>query len=97
VGSAIDLMATVVRPLGHALTSLPIGPTDPRRAGFAFEMHYLIGNFVSWREPAWALLHERMLFLADKCTNDPDVVRAAGESAQSIATELAKHVPGELR
>jgi hypothetical protein len=97
IGSAIDLMATVVGPLGHALTSLPIGPDDPRRAGFAFEMHYLMGNTVSWREPAWALLHERIAFLADKCTNDPDVVRGAGESAESIAAKLAQHVPAELR
>jgi hypothetical protein len=97
MGSAIDLMATVVRPLGRGLTSFPIGPDDPRRAGFAFEMHYLMGNFVPWREPAWALLHERMLFLADKCTNDPDVVRAAGDGARSIAAKLARHVPGELR
>jgi hypothetical protein len=98
IGSAIELMADVVRPLGHALTRLPVGPGHPGyTAGCAFEMHYLMGNFVSWREPAWALLHERMSFLADKCSGDPDVVKAAGDKAASIADKLAAHVPAELR
>ena len=48
-----------------------------------------MGNFVPWREPAWALLRERMAFLAEKCTNDPAVVRAAGEMAASLADKLA--------
>jgi hypothetical protein len=97
VGSAIDLMASVIRPLGHALTRLPVAGDGGPTAGFAFEMHYLMGNFVPWREPAWALLRERMAFLADKCTDDPDVVRAAGEKATELAGKLAAHVPPELR
>jgi hypothetical protein len=60
-------------------------------------MHYLMGNLVSWREPAWALLRERMAFLAAKCTKDPEVARAAGETAASLADKLAAHVPAELR
>jgi hypothetical protein len=98
VGSAIELMADVVRPLGQALTKLPVGPpNEGRNAGFAFEMHYLMGNFVPWREPAWALLCERTAFLAQKCTSDPAVVRAAGERATDIASKLSAHVPAELR
>jgi hypothetical protein len=98
IGGAIELMADVVRPLGHALTRLPVGPEHPGyTAGCAFEMHYLMGNFVSWREPAWALLHERMSFLADKCSGDPEVVKAAGAKATSIADRLAAHVPAALR
>jgi hypothetical protein len=96
--AAFDLMADVIRPLGHALTQLRVGSAaDERNAGFAFEMHYLMGNFVPGRQPAWALLHERITFLAERCTNDPDVVRAAGDTAASLADKLAAHVPAELR
>jgi len=98
ISVAFELMGDVIRPLGHALTRLPAAsPVDGRNAGFAFEMHYLMGNFVPWREPAWALLHERMAFLAEKCTSDPDVVRAAGAKAASLTDRLAAHVPAELR
>jgi hypothetical protein len=98
INAAFELMGDVIRPLGHALTQLPVGATaDGRTAGFAFEMHYLMGNFVPWREPAWALLRERMAFLAEKCTTDPEVVRTAGEKAASLAEQLAAHVPAELR
>jgi hypothetical protein len=98
ISTAFDLMGEIIRPLGHALTRLPVGPAaDGPNAGFAFEMHYLMGNFVPWREPAWALLRERTAFLAERCTADPDVVRAAGEKAASLADGLAAHVPAELR
>ena len=98
IGTAFDVMGEIIRPLGHALTQLPIdSAADGRNAGFAFEMHYLMGNFVPWREPAWALLRERTAFLAEKCTNDPEVARTAGETAASLADKLAAHVPAELR
>ncbi len=98
ISTAFELMGDVIRPLGHALTRLPVGAAaDGPTAGFAFEMHYLMGNFVAWREPAWALLRERMAFLAQKCAGDSEVVRAAGEKASSLAEKLAAHVPPELR
>jgi hypothetical protein len=98
ISAAFDLMGNIIRPLGHALTRLPVGSSaDGRNAGFAFEMHYLMGNFVPWRQPAWALLRERITFLAEKCTNDPDVVRTAGETAASLADKLGAHVPAEIR
>jgi hypothetical protein len=98
ISAAFELMGDIVSPLGHALTQLPVGSAaDGRSAGFAFEMHYLMGNFVPWRQPAWALLRERMAFLAEKCTSDLAVVRAAGETAESLANKLATHVPAELR
>jgi Ferritin-like len=98
ISVAFDLMGDIIRPLGHALTQLPVGPAaEGRNAGFAFEMHYLMGNFVPWRQPAWALLRERMAFLAQKCTSDTDLVRAAGETATSLADKLAVHVPAQLR
>jgi hypothetical protein len=98
ISAAFDLMGEIIRPLGHALTQLPLAsPADGRNAGFAFEMHYLMGNLVPWRQPAWALLRERMAFLAERCTNDPDVVRTAGEKATALADKLAAQVPAELR
>jgi hypothetical protein len=98
IGAAFDVMGQIIRPLGHALTQLPIdSPANGPNAGFAFEMHYLMGNFVSWREPAWALLRERTAFLAQKCTSDIEVARTAGETAASVADKLATHVPAELR
>jgi hypothetical protein len=38
-----------------------------------------------------------MAFLAAKCTDDPDVVRIAGEKSASLADTLAAHIPAELR
>src|SRR5262249_8677680 len=50
---AIGLMADVVRPLGTALTKLPVGPEPGgRAAGFAVEVYYPMGNFVPWRGAA---------------------------------------------
>jgi hypothetical protein len=81
-----------------ALTQLPVGSAgEGRNAGFAFEMHYVMGNLVPWQEPAWALLRERTAFLGEKCCADPDVLRTAGETATSVADKLAAHVPAELR
>jgi len=98
ISTAFELMGDIIRPLGHVLTQLPVDePADRRTAGFAFEMHYLMGNFVPWRQSAWALLRERMAFLADRCTDDPEVVRAAGAKATSLADKLAAHVPADLR
>jgi hypothetical protein len=98
ISAAFEVMGDIIRPLGHTLTQLPVGSdASGPNAGFAFEMHYLMGNLVPWREPAWALLRERMAFLAAKCTDDPEVVRSAGEKATSLADRLAAHVPPELR
>jgi Ferritin-like len=104
IGAAIELMADVVRPLGTALTKLPIGPSHPdRTAGFAFEMYYLMSNFVPWREPAWALLHERSSVFVARCANVgevdgvPAAVADVGGRAAEIAGKLATHVPAELR
>jgi hypothetical protein len=94
----------VLRPLAVALTTLPVGPEHPgRTAGFAFEMYYPMGNLVPWREPAWALLYERLALLVDHCTAATDAhgphqaVQAAHDRAAAIAATLAAHVPAALR
>ena len=103
IGTAIELMGTVIRPLGTALTQLPVGPPhEGRSAGFAFEMYYLMGNFVPWREPAWALLHERSATLVDGCVAAADqhgqlgALADAGSRMQVITAKLSAHVPEEL-
>src|SRR5262249_27845494 len=67
-GAAIGVMTGILEPLGSALTRLPVGPEYPGwTAGPAFEMYYPMGNFVPWREAAWALLSERVGVLRDRC------------------------------
>ena len=96
VDAAIDLMVSVVRPLGVALTELPVGPPhDGQTAGFTFEMYYIMTNAVPWRDAAWTLLHERAALLAESCADlaafqgAPQAVRDAGVRATAIAATLA--------
>jgi hypothetical protein len=104
IGAAITMMAGVLRPLAAALTTLPAGPPhDGRTAGFSFEVHYMRGNMVPWREPAWALLHERTALLAQRCAEAagtpgaPRAVTKARQRAAAIAAAVADHVPAGLR
>jgi hypothetical protein len=104
VEAAFGLMAGVMRPLAGALTAMPAGPEHPgRTAGPTFEMYYQMGNFVPWREAAWALLSERVAVLCGYCA---DTARGAGvagavgeaaEAAAAVSARLAAHVPAELR
>lgn len=97
VSTAIDTMAGVLRPLATTLATLPVGPEQPgRTAGFSFEMFYTMGNLVPWREPAWALLHERASILAARCADLPDEAATAGEHATATAAKLAAHLPADL-
>ena len=104
VGAAFGLMAGVLRPLGRTLPRLPAGPSHPgRTAGPTFEMFYQFGNFVPWREPAWALLSERAIMLAARSAaaadlpGAPAAVHDAATAAAGIAAQLLAHVPEELR
>jgi hypothetical protein len=100
---AVGLMTSVVRPLAGALTTLPVGaPHAGRTAGFAFQMFYQMGNFVPWREPAWALLCERMSLFGERCAeagtpDAPEAVRQAGQRAAALSATLVPHLPPELR
>jgi hypothetical protein len=90
-----DLMAGVLRPLGTALTLLPAGPGHPARtAGPAFEMYYQMGNFVPWRDAAWALLAERVAVLCGRCR---DGAGQDGAPAAAAFARVAAHVPAALR
>ena len=101
---AVGLMAGVLSPLATELSRLPVGmPHEGCTAGFAFEMFYTLGNFVPWRESAWALLHERTSLLADRCTaaaadpTAPEGVRLAQQRATALAALLAAHIPAAVR
>jgi hypothetical protein len=106
--AALALMAKVLQPLGTALTTLPVGSSYPgRTTGFAFEMHYVLGNMTPHREPAWALLAERARMLAHRCSQVaaepshhadlPAVTGEAAAHAHAIADALTAQVPAELR
>jgi len=104
VGAAFGLMAGVLRPLGQTLPRLPAGAGHPgRTAGPTFEMYYQFGNFVPWREPAWALLSERATILATRSADTarlpgaPAAVNDAAAAAARITEQLLVHVPEELR
>jgi len=103
-GSAFELMAGVLAPLGRALTRLPAGAALPgRTAGPTFEMYYQMGNFVPARGAAWAVLSERVAAMAARCADASDgdavpaTVAAVTETAATVAGRLASHVPPELR
>jgi hypothetical protein len=96
VDAAINLMAGVVRPLGSALATMPVGPSNPgMTTGFAFDMFYPMGNFVPWRESAWALLCERMGALVGRCqqasdaSDTPAIVAQVRQQAGAIAATLS--------
>ena len=101
---AFAVMGGVLRPLGTALTRLPAGPEYPgRTAGPVFEMYYQMGNFVPWRDAAWALLSERAAVLSARCAqaagqeNAPDAVGAAAHAAAAVCAQLTAYVPAGLR
>ncbi len=102
-GSAIALMTGVLGPLGSSLTEMPVGVQHPgRTTGPCFEMYYPMGNFIPWRESAWAVLTERVSVLADRCdavtsrADVPGAVAGVAASARAIASRLSEHVPSNL-
>jgi hypothetical protein len=101
VHAAFGIMAGVLKPLGTALTRLPMGPGNPGRA--AFQMYYQMGNFVPWRKAAWVLLSERAAVLsrqlAECAARDgvPEAVSSAATAAAAISEQLAGHLPQDLR
>src|SRR5690348_1364476 len=104
VQAALGIMAGVLKPLGTALTRLPMGPGNPgRTAGAAFQMYYQMGNFVPWRNAAWVLLSERATVLSRQCAECatwegvPEAVSLAATTAATISEKLAGHLPQDLR
>ncbi len=105
--AAVLLMATVVRPIGGAITAMPAGPSHPGKTAspsfemfypMGFEMFYPMGNAIPDRRAAWQLVAERLLLLADRCREldgQPGVPVEVGTAAarlDHIAASLNKHL-----
>jgi hypothetical protein len=96
--TAVDAMFLIIKPLGHLLTTLPVGPDLPgKTAGASFEM-FRTGYFLPHHHAAWIVLHERLLELATFCGNLSAQPGAPKELAQieahmrRLATALAPHI-----
>ena len=80
---AIGLMVRVLKPLGDTITTLPVGPEHPgMTAGASFELFYENDYLVPHREPAWALLEERLRDAVSFC----ELIQKSGD--QRVAPEL---------
>ena len=92
-GVAVDAMFSLIEPLGHLLTTLPIGPNAPgRMAGASFEM-YRMGYILPHRYAAWMVLYERFLEVANYCAKlnqHPSAPKQLMEIEQNIRTFVAK-------
>jgi hypothetical protein len=104
VDGAINLMAGAVRPLGSTLAGMPVGSSHPgQTTGFAFDMYYPMGNFVPWRESAWALLRERAMVLVECCAavdkggGAPEIVLQVRQRVEEIAETITLSVPAVTR
>ncbi len=65
--TAKHLMAWGLRPLGIALTTLPIGPNVPgRRAGASFRMVPSTFYYLPFRDAAWDVLLHRLTLIASR-------------------------------
>ena len=81
--AAFALMLRVLRPLGSAITTLPVGPEHPgMTAGPSFELFYETDYLMPHREAAWALLEERLRDAVAFCR------RLQGDAGEPLATTL---------
>jgi Ferritin-like len=97
--TAVNVMFMVIKPLGHLLTTLPIGPDLPgKMAGPTFEM-YRTGYILPHHDAAWIVLHERLLELAAYCgklsgqqSAPQAALQAIGANFRRLAAVLEPHV-----
>jgi Ferritin-like len=81
--AAVALMLRVLKPLGSAITTLPVGPEHPGlTAGPSFELFYETDYLIPHREAAWALLEERLRDAIAFCR------RLQGDAGEPLATAL---------
>ncbi len=87
----LRIMTGVLKPLGEALTRLPMGPSTPgRTAGPSFEINREI-QLLPFKRSAWTYLHERLVELAARAgelaRQAQDAVR---DDLRNAATTLAQ-------
>jgi hypothetical protein len=98
VGTAVRLMAGVMRPLGSVLTTLPLGPDNPGElAGPSFYMVHPSQFLLPYREAAWKVIAERLGEMADACARlglEPGLGRVAELEpvVRAIAAGLRAHL-----
>jgi hypothetical protein len=98
VGTAVRLMAGVLRPLGSVLTTLPLGRDHPGElAGPAFYMVDPSQFVLPYREAAWKIMVRRLGEIADVCARlglEPGLGRIATlePNVRAIAAGLRAHL-----
>jgi hypothetical protein len=98
VGTAVRLMAGVLRPLGSVLTTLPLGPDHPGElAGPAFYMVHPSQFVLPYREAAWKVMVQRLGEMADACARlgpEPGLGQVAKlePNVRAIAAGLRAHL-----
>ncbi len=81
--AAVALMLRVLKPLGSAITTLPVGPEHPGvTVGPSFELFYETDYLIPHREAAWALLEERLRDAVALCR------RLQSDAGEPLATTL---------
>lgn len=92
--AAIRMMITVIKPLGHLLTTLPVGPHRPGlTAGPVFEM-YPMSYFLPRASSAWTILNERLVELRSRCSQlsrgstSSEMLLSIADSAGQLAQEF---------
>jgi len=97
-GTAVDAMFLLIKPLGHLLTTLPVGPDLPgKTAGASFEI-FRTGYILPHQYAAWIVLHERLLELAAFCgklstqPGAPQDLQEIEANMRKLAAALAQHI-----
>jgi hypothetical protein len=97
---AIELMASVLRPLGTLLTTLPLGPDHPGElAGPAFFMVHPSQFLLPYRQAAWKVMLQRLDTMAEACARlgrEPGLGRLVDleRAVRGIAGKLRAHLDG---
>jgi len=93
--AAVNLMYSVLKPLGDLITTLPAGPEHPgRTAGPSFELFYEDDDLLPHRESAWVLLEERVRDASAFCAAliaDVPALAPVRQALDSVAGSLAAH------
>jgi len=98
VAGAVEMMETVIEPLGKLLVTMPAGPSHPNEvAGPSFEFYRSVA-ISPHRRAAWVMLHERFTELADfaaRLVNDdgaPERLNEVGGALREVAASLEPHL-----
>ncbi|MFN8621413.1 MAG: ferritin-like domain-containing protein, partial [Chloroflexota bacterium] len=97
--SAVRLMAGGLRPIGIALTTLPVGPAAPgRTAGLGFAIPSPTQVLLPHRDAAWIVLTHRAAQLAERARElaaETGIagLAAAAERMAAVAEHLARVAP----